>query len=471
MPLASVLDYLREHAQEFRSVADQIWETPELGLHESQSSRRLADFLESDGFSVTRGVADMPTAFVASYGTGSPVIGLLGEFDALPSLSQERGNPQHCPIVPGGPGHGCGHNLLGTGAMAAAMAVKRAIERGEVHGTVRFYGCPAEETLVGKVFMVKHGLFEDVDCALTWHPGDDNAIWATSSQAMNSAKFTFYGVAAHAAANPEDGRSALDAVELMNVGANFLREHVPSTTRIHYVITDGGLGPNVVPNRAEVWYYVRAPKRHEVEAIYARLLDIARGAAMMAGVTHEVRLLTGCYDTMANRVLGDRMQANMEAVGAPRYTAEEHELAAKLQKTYEPSSIERSLSHFRRAGVDVAMGTTIFEGIVPSHGYGEVSAGSTDVGDVSYVVPTAQVRTATAPIGTPGHSWQNVVTVGSGIGVRGMMYAAEIMATTACDLMSDPGLVEQAKEEFRRETASAPYVSPVRDVEKPPLNG
>jgi len=288
MPLSSVLEFVTGQAPLFTELSDRIWDTPELGLHETKSSATLADALEAAGFAVERGVAGMPTAFIATYGEGAPVIALLGEFDALPGLSQQRGATEHRPIVPNGPGHGCGHNLLGTAAAAGAMAVRHAIRRGEVRGTVRFYGCPAEETLVGKTFLVKEGRFKDVDCALTWHPGTGNQLMTEQHTAMNSARFTFHGVASHAAAMPESGRSALDAVELMNVGANFLREHVHFSTRIHYVITDGGLAPNVVPNRAEVWYYVRAPRRFQVEDVYARLLDIARGACLMTGTTHEV---------------------------------------------------------------------------------------------------------------------------------------------------------------------------------------
>ena len=471
MPLQTVVDFVQEKAPLFQELSDRIWESPELGLHEVKSSAVLADALEADGFEVERGVAWMPTAFTATYGAGRPVIGLLGEFDALPSLSQARGVAEHRPLVAGGPGHGCGHNLLGTAAAAAAMAVKRAIARGEVRGTVRFYGCPAEETLVGKVFMVKAGLFADVDCALTWHPGSNNAVANGSSLAMNSAKFTFHGVSSHAAAAPERGRSALDAVELMNVGVNFLREHVPSTTRIHYVITNGGLGPNVVPNEAQVWYYVRAPKRRDVEEIYGRVLNIARGACQMTDATHDVRLLCGCYDTLPNRTLGDRMHAHLTAIGAPKFTDEERQLGRQLQASVGEEAVAKAVAHMRKGGADVAAGAVLYEGIQPQGGFGEPGGGSTDVGDVSYVVPTAQVRCVTAPIATPGHSWQNVVTVGSSIGQKGMRYAAQVMAATCCDLMREPELVGRAQAEFREATAGSPYLSPVRDVAQPPLNG
>jgi aminobenzoyl-glutamate utilization protein B len=471
LPLQSVVDFVEERAPLFQELSDRIWESPELGLQEAKSSALLADALQADGFHVVRGVAWMPTAFTATYGEGRPVIGLLGEFDALPSLSQARGVAEHRPLVAGGPGHGCGHNLLGTAAAAAAMAVKRAIERGEVRGTVRFYGCPAEETLVGKVFMVKAGLFADVDCALTWHPGSVNGVANGSSLAMNSAKFTFHGVSSHAAAAPDRGRSALDAVELMNVGVNFLREHVPASTRIHYVITNGGLGPNVVPNEAQVWYYVRAPKRQDVEEIYARVRNIAKGACQMTDTTHDVRLLCGCYDTLANRVLGDRMHANMTAIGAPRFTEAERTLGRQLQATVGETAVAKAIQQMRKRGADVAGDAVLFEGIQPQGGFGDPGGGSTDVGDVSYVVPTAQVRCVTAPIATPGHSWQNVVAVGSSIGQKGMRYAAQVMAATCCDLLREPELVARAQAEFREATADSPYLSPVREVPEPPLHG
>ncbi|HLJ61805.1 MAG TPA: amidohydrolase [bacterium] len=474
MPLSSVLEFVTGQAPLFTELSDRIWDTPELGLHETKSSATLADALEAAGFAVERGVAGMPTAFIATYGQGAPVIAVLGEFDALPGLSQQRGATEHRPIVPNGPGHGCGHNLLGTAAAAAAMAVRHAIRRGEVKGTVRFYGCPAEETLVGKTFLVKEGRFKDVDCALTWHPGAGNQLMTEQHTAMNSARFTFHGVASHAAAMPENGRSALDAVELMNVGANFLREHVHFSTRLHYVITDGGLAPNVVPNRAEVWYYVRAPRRSQVEDVYARLLDIARGACLMTGTTHEVRLVAGCYDTLPNKVLDGVLQRTMEAIGAPTYTTEEKALARALQATFPEGALRKGLDDLRRRGVDLGQpgdpGTDLVEQILPPPPYGEPAGGSTDVGDVSYVVPTAEMRTVTAPVGMPGHSWQNAVSVGSPIGRRGMLFAAQILAAAVCDLMKDPDLVQRAKDEHRDATVSTPYVSPVRDVPGPALD-
>jgi len=447
-------------------LADRIWGTPEVALEEHRSSRALAEFLRAEGFRVEMGVADMPTAFVASYGQGSPVIALLGEYDALPGLSQARGVAEPRPLTAGAPGHGCGHNLLGTAAAGAAVAVKDALDRGEVRGTVRFYGCPAEETLVGKVFMVRAGLFADVDAALTWHPGTLNAVWAASSQAMDSLRFRFLGRAAHAASNPEEGRSALDAVELMDVGANFLREHVPSDARIHYVVTEGGDAPNVVPASAEVWYYVRAPRRAEVEEIGARLRDVALGAALMAGVRSEVRLVTGCCETLPNRVLGDLLQEVMAEVAPPRFAPEDEELALALEATVAEEALGRARRDARRRGAELPPdGSALAPGIAPVFGYGETEAGSTDVGDVSQVVPTAQLTAVTAPFGTPGHSWQNVVAAGSGIGKAGMIFAAEVLARATCRLLADGELVARAREEHRQ--AAEPYCSPVREVASP----
>ena len=461
----SVVDWIEQHSLKFTDLARRIWGTPELGLHEHESSAALAEVLEADGFHVERGVAGMPTAFTASFGHGAPVIALLGEYDALPGLSQAGGVAEPRPLAPGGPGHGCGHNLLGTAAAAAALAVAGAIRRGELGGTVRFYGCPAEETLVGKVFMVREGLFDDVDCALTWHPGSQNAIWAASSQALNSARFRFYGRAAHAAANPEEGRSALDAVELMDVGANFLREHVPQSARIHYVISSGGEAPNVVPAFAEVWYYVRAPRRDEVEEIYHRLLDIAQGAALMAGVRHDVDLVTGCHDTLPNQALGDLLHAKMLEIGAPRFSAGEHDLARALQGTFPEGLVGRAVREARRKGLDLPDDCRLVETVAPIVGYGESEGGSTDVGDVSKVVPTAQITTVTAPLGTPGHSWQNVVAAGSAIGERGMLFAAKVLASSTAALLGNPELVALAKEEFERTRGD--YVSPVQGLAVP----
>ena len=316
--------------------------------------------------------------------------------------------------------------------------------------------------------MVKDGRFADVDGALTWHPGRENQIMNELHTAMNSVRFTFpRRRSSHAAGMPEAGRSALDAVELMNVGANFLREHVHQSTRIHYVITDGGLAPNVVPSRAEVWYYVRAPRRAQVEEVYGRLLDIARGASLMTGTTHDARLIAGCYDTLANKTLDGLLQRTMQAIGAPTFTAEEHAFARELQGTFPAGTLRKALDDLRRHGLELGapgdVGTDLIEQILPVPSYDDAVGGSTDVGDVSYVVPTSEMRTVTAPLGTPGHSWQFAASVGGPIGLRGMLFAAQVLGAAACDTMKDPELLARANDGAtlgRPTRGRSPYVSP-----------
>jgi aminobenzoyl-glutamate utilization protein B len=298
------LNYLAANEDKLIDLAKDIWEHPELGLQETRSSRLLVDELEKAGFSVAIGIDQMPTAFVASWGEGKPIIGILGEYDALPGLSQKVSATRE-PIEEGAPGHGCGHNLLGVGSLGAALAVKEAMEKDEIKGTIRYYGCPAEETMLGKIFMARAGVFDDLDAAITWHPFYANTVWWCSLLAMNSFKVNFHGVAAHAAAAPEAGRSALDGVQLMDIGVNYLREHIVQEARIHCVITNGGEAPNVVPPFAQVWYYVRAPRREQVDEIYSRMLDIAKGAALMTGTTFEIDFLTGGYDVLPNDRLGE----------------------------------------------------------------------------------------------------------------------------------------------------------------------
>ena len=307
---------IEDISKDLLSIALKVWEYAEVGLQEERSAADQSEYLTNQGFNVTSGIAGMPTAFVAEWGKGSPVLGFLGEYDALAGVSQEV-SPVRKPIVSRESGHGCGHNLLGAGALGAAVGLKRYLEQMGLPGTVRYYGCPAEETLVGKVFMAKEGVFDDLDSAITWHPSSLNTVTAGSSNGVNSAKFTFHGKTAHAAGDPHNGRSALDAVELMNVGANYLREHVVPAARLHYVVTDGGGQPNVVPARAQVWYYVRAPHRPQVVEIYDRLMDVARGAALMTGTTFDVEFLAGCYDVLPNQTLADAALSHMKKVGPP----------------------------------------------------------------------------------------------------------------------------------------------------------
>jgi aminobenzoyl-glutamate utilization protein B len=452
------LNYLDANEDKLTELAKGIWEHPELGLQETRSSQLLADALEKAGFSVDVSVAQMPTAFVASWGEGKPVIGILGEYDALPGLSQKASATRE-PVEEGVPGHGCGHNLLGVGSLGAALAVKEAMERDGIEGTIRYCGCPAEETLIGKVFMARAGAFDDLDAAITWHPSYANTVWSSSSLAMNSFKVSFHGVAAHAAAAPEAGRSALDGVQLMDIGVNYLREHIDEKARIHCVITNGGEAPNVVPPFAQVWYYVRAPLRKQVDDIYSRMLDIAKGAALMTGTTYEVDFLTGAYGMLPNDRLGELLLEKLKQVGPPRFTEEEKDFAERLQSTLPPDAVENALRFYGLTREEV--GDPLCEKIVEPFDKGKVLPGSTDVGDVSHITPTAQITTCCQALGTPGHSWQNVASSGSTIGFKGMMLAAKAMALAVLDLQMKPGILKAARDEFEKESRGKEYVSPL----------
>ncbi|MGB9867465.1 MAG: M20 family metallopeptidase [Bacillota bacterium] len=466
MDKRAVLAWLDEHETEFKDMAQKIWEKPETAFKEYFASTLQAEALRNAGFNVKQGLPGMPTAVVAEYGGGRPVIGILGEYDALPKLSQKVGTRRE-PVIKDGPGHGCGHNLLGTAGVAAAIAVKNAIEAGELKGTVRYYGCPAEETLAGKVFMARLGVFNDLDASLSWHPASMNTVWGCSFLAMNSVMFRFSGVSAHAAAAPQLGRSALDGVELMNVGANYLREHVDEKARIHYAITDGGGAPNLVPAEASVWYYVRAPKRAQVEEIYARLKKIAQGAAMMTETSVEEEILAACYDVLPNQALGELLFENMQLVGGPKFSKEDRELAQELSCTLTQEQKEKVMKTYFAPPEVLSM--VLHEGVVKNRDKGEVMAGSTDVGDVSYIVPFAQFTAATWPVGTAAHSWQATAASGSGIGFCAMHFAAKVLAATVYDLLADDGTVlQKAKAEFQESTGGKPYVSPLPPDVKPP---
>jgi aminobenzoyl-glutamate utilization protein B len=446
-------------------LADRIWETPELGLHEEASAAALIEYLEAAGFDVETGIGGMPTAFVASYGEGAPRIGILGEYDALPGLSQ-RVAAERDPVEAGAPGHGCGHNLFGTAGAGAAVAVGRAIDEG-AGGTIRFFGCPAEETLVGKVFMARDGAFDDLDAALAWHPSDLTRPTRDRSLALDSIQFTFHGETAHAAASPESGRSALDGIELLNAGTEYLREHVPEETRVHYAITDGGDAPNVVPPEASAWYYVRAPDRAGVERISDWLDDVAEGAALMTRTDAEHRFVTGCHDYLPNEAVTDAVEANLGAIAPPEYTDEDRAFAADLQETFDPDAIESSLEDLTDESREAVEGASLHAAPVETTDAGEVGGGSTDVGDVSWITPTGQFRAATWPVGTPGHTWQAVAANG-GFGRKGMVYAAKVLAATADDLLADADLRRAAREEF--EATVGGYESPLPEGTEPPFD-
>lgn len=424
-----VLKALDNKATAYGTIAQEIWDLAEMGYQEEQSSAILQNTLKQEGFSIKTGVAGIPTSFTAEYGSGAPVIAILGEYDALPGISQER-----VPMKKSAgkaAGHACGHHLFGTASSAAAIAVKDWMQANKIKGTVRFYGCPAEEGGSGKVYMVREGLFNDVDVALHWHPGASNRASAGAALANKSAKFRFYGISAHAAGAPEKGRSALDGVEAMNVMVNMMREHVPQEARIHYVITDGGKAPNVVPNFAEVYYYARHYSRDVVIEIFDRIAKAAEGAAMGTGTTMDYEMIGGTHELLPNLTLQKVMHDNLSAVGGITYTPEEKEFADKIAVTlgYEKADLDTALS-------------------VQPYKTSANAMGSTDVGDVSFAVPTVGLGAATWVPGTPAHSWQAVAAGGTSIGNKGMMVAAKTIALTAIDIFQDQQLIETAKKEF-----------------------
>ncbi len=447
-----IINKIDARAAEYGEIAQQIWGYAELGYQEEKSTALLQSTLVDAGFKMYIGVADMPTAFIAEYGSGSPVIAILGEFDALPGLSQQA-LPEELPVMKGAPGHGCGHNLFGVGSAAAAIAVKEWMHATKTPGTIRYYGTPAEEGGGGKVYMVREGLFDDVDAVLHWHPSSGNSADAASSLANKSAKFRFYGTASHASGAPQFGRSALDAVEAMNMMANMMREHITSESRIHYVITEGGDAPNVVPAFAEVFYYCRHPEMRIVEQNFEWLVKAAEGAALGTQTRMDYEIIHGLYNVQPNETLAKIMNKNLNVVGGYVYTPEEKAFAEKIQMTLPaPSNLENTNM------------------VTPYRLDERGSGGSTDVGDVSWVVPTAGLRTATFVPGTTSHSWQAVAASGTTIGTKGMIVAAKTMALTAVELFSFPAVLQTAKDELlRRRGKDFVYKSMVGDRE-PPLD-
>jgi aminobenzoyl-glutamate utilization protein B len=431
-PAPRLIAAIEAKGPRYAELGKQIWSFAEVGYQETRSSALLASELESSGFKVTRGVAGIPTAFIAEFGSGKPVIGILGEFDALPGLSQDT-TPLQKALIANGSGHGCGHNLFGVGSLAAATAVKDWMTANRISGTLRYYGTPAEEGGSGKVYMVRDGLFRDVDAVIAWHPGDGNDISGTSSQANITGKFRFRGISAHAAASPERGRSALDGVEAMNVMVNMLREHVPQETRLHYVITNGGRAPNVVPDFAEVYYYARQHDMTILDDVWDRVVKAAQGAALGTGTTVDFEITGSVYPVLLNEALGRVMYKHLERVGGVKYTPEEEAFAKSLQQ---------SLGSQARA-LESAWTIAPWE-------FGGNSTGSTDVADVSWNVPTVQIGAATWVPGTAAHSWQAVAASGMSIGIKGMMVAAKTMALTAADLFVNPATLVAARAEMEQ---------------------
>jgi aminobenzoyl-glutamate utilization protein B len=442
-------------SNQYKQVSKQIWDFAELGYHENKSSKLLQDQLKQAGFTVQAGVADEPTAFVASYGQGKPVIAILGEFDALPGLSQQP-VPDRKPVADGAPGHGCGHNLLGSGAALAAVAVKEMMVKQHISGTLRYYGTPAEEGGSGKVYMVRDGLFKDVDVVLHWHPSDHNAVTNGGALAVISAKFTFHGVASHAAAAPDRGRSALDAVMLMGNGIEFMREHVPSSTRIHYIITKGGVAPNVVPDLSEMYLMARNPSMMTLNGIWARIVKIAQGAELMTETKVDVKIISSDSNIVPNDALAAVAQKNLEEVGGYTLNGEQKEFAVNLQKSLSPEGM-KSLDT-----TDVVQPLRPVDPNAPS--------ASTDVGDVSWNLPTIGFVAATFVPGVSAHTWQAAASAGMSIGQDGMVVASKALALTAVDLFRSPQLVAEAKTEFDRQMKGKRYESAIPANQKPLLD-
>ncbi|MDH5461175.1 MAG: amidohydrolase, partial [Candidatus Bathyarchaeota archaeon] len=388
------LDWIKKNKDRIVEISDKVWDFAELGLIEFKSSALLADELEKHGFRVERGIADMPTAFVATWGEGKPLIGIMGEYDALPGLSQKK-VPLKEPLKSEAPGHGCGHNIHGTSGMAAAIAVKKAMEKHKIKGTIKFFGCPAEENFSGKVYLVREGYFSDVNAVISHHPSTMNAADLMSSLAVNSVRFHFYGKASHAGGSPEQGRSALDAVELMNIGVNYLREHVIQDARIHYVIEKGGDQPNIVPAYARSWYYVRAPERDQLDFIYNWILDIAKGAATMTRTELKTEFLEGSYNLIPNRTIAELIVKNMREIGLPKYDDEDWKFAERIAKAITPEMKIAQLKKSKRPGWEKLVNKVVDDEIPDPWGEGETSHGSTDVADVSWQAPTVEFDTAT----------------------------------------------------------------------------
>lgn len=432
-------------------LSDKIWSFEEIAFQETQSAAALSDYAENLGFRVTRGVAEIPTAFVAEYGSGSPVIGILGEFDALPGLSQNK-VPTKSPLHEGSPGHGCGHNLFGVASLGAAAAIKDLIDEGKIKGTVRFYGTPAEEKFFGKLWMIRAGLFEDVDVVMDWHPAAETKTAVQKGLALVDFQVEFSGQAAHASSDPWNGRSASDALELYTTGINYYREHIKPTVRIHYHIQDAGQVVNVVPDYSRIWVRVRDSSREGLEPVWKQVEKMASGAAIMANVDYKVSLISGIHELLVNRTGSAALQKNLEFLGPISYTEEEQVFAKKIQEsTGKPQiGLESKIEPMEET---------------EEHSMG----GSTDVGDVSYVVPTIRLSATTAPNGTPWHSWAVVAAGGMSIGHKGMAYAAKALSMTMVDLFTNPELVTNVKAEFKEKKGDYVYKGIIPDG-PPPIN-
>lgn len=459
-------------AEKFNKLSDDVWEVPELFFHEEKSAALLIEALKSEGFAVEEAIDGMPTAFIGTFGSGKPVIGILGEYDALPSLSQQAGVCEHIEIEKDGPGHGCGHNALGAAAMAAAVAAKDYMQENNLQGTLRYYGCPAEEAGWAKMFYARDGFFDDLDACFTWHPGASNCVANGSSLANMCAFFRFKGKTSHAAAAPHLGRSALDACEIMNVGVNYLREHVIPEARMHYAYQDvGGPAPNVVQDRACLKYFIRAPKITQVKEIGERVKDIARGAALITGTQVEIEFTAGMCDYVPNDTLSYMMADALELMGPPDFDEKDKALAQQFYDSYSDAEKEAALTRLAGSYPDWQKykGIALVDGIAPYIPSSHYGFGSTDVGDASYAAPTAQLGMATYAMGTPGHSWQVTAQVKSSITHKANIAVAKTLALTTIMALQSPDTLKQARKEYVEKTGGS-YICPVGMDAKPQLD-
>ena len=462
-----VWDLVEAKRADYTRLSDQVWDTPELNFLEQRSLAAHVAQLEHEGFRVQTGVAGIPTAVVGEAGAGGPVIAILGEYDALPGLSQAAGVAEHRPLSEGGAGHGCGHNLLGAGAMLAAAAVKDWMARNGVAGRVRYYGCPAEEGGAAKTFMVRDGVFDDVDIAISWHPAPLAGVNPAISLAVMQVDFTFEGRASHAAASPHLGRSALDAAELMSVGVNYLREHMPADARIHSAYLDaGGIAPNVVQAKTVLRYLVRAAELPELFALTDRVVKIAEGAALMTETTTRHHVVSAMSNLLGNGPLEETMYAAFQRLGPPPFTREDEVFAERIRATVREDDI---VAAFRRFGVKPDKAMPLCRIIVPLDAVGEKMVGSTDVGDVSWAVPTVQARGATYAIGTAGHSWQLTAQGKTPAAHTGMVHTAKAMASTAVEVLKDEALLARARADHQARLAATPYRCPLPAGVEPPF--
>lgn len=445
----AVFASVEKHQQELIKLSDQVWGFAEIALRETQSAKVLANYAEAQGFKVTRGVAGIPTAFVAEFGSGKPIIGVLGEFDALPGLSQ-KAQPTKEALVTGAPGHGCGHNMFGAASLGAALSIKELIAAGKLKGTIRFYGTPAEEDIGGKVYMARAGLFNDLDVCLDWHPDYENKAGMQSSQAVIDYNISFKGKSAHAASDPWNGRSALDAAELFNIGINFLREHVKPSVRMHYVYKKAGDVPNVIPEEASVWLWIRDSKRKGIAEVAERMKEIAKGAALMAGVDYEVKLNRGMYELLINETGAKTLQSNMNLIGPVSYTTQELAFGDSIMKQYglEAKGINGSIKPLETTKPDPP-------------------GGSTDVGDVSYIVPEISLLATTAPYEAPWHSWVVVACGGMSIGHKAIVFVSKTLGSTMVDLFENEKLRQDIKEEFLKRKGAEVWKAMLPDAPPP----